>query len=277
MIDADLGLANLDIMLGVHAGATLDQVLDGAASVQEAVLGIEPNLWLIPASAGLMSVREVKPETREGFLRMLESLPWDMDVILVDVGAGIQPNVLSIHHPSFESVIVLNPQPTSLTDAYSLLKILRSRVGISRANVIVNQVTDGRVAQQTFAKLRDVAVKFSDIQLEYMGHWQFDEKITQAVMKRKILLDLDETSSSLTSLGLLAKRFREKWRLGESGFAPEKKLEKSDTFGLKWDHELGCFSGAGLSSATRYEDEMAQWAPGNTAGFWRTLLGEVNV
>ena len=102
--------------------------------------------------------------------------------------------MLSLHQPEFESVVVLTPEPTALTDAYGLIKLLRRQVGIKRASVIVNQVTDGREGTQTFQKLKDVAAKFVDVQLEYLGHWQRDEKITTGVIKRKILLDLDAGS-----------------------------------------------------------------------------------
>src|SRR6185312_4235564 len=101
-------------------------------------------------------------------------------------GAGIQENVLSLHRPEFESVVLLTPEPTALTDAYGLIKMLRRLVGIRRASVIVNQVTDGREGTQTFQRLKDVAAKFVDVQLEYLGHWQKDEKIKQAVIHRKI-------------------------------------------------------------------------------------------
>lgn len=241
LIDGDHGLANLDIILNVQPTATLDQVLEGEASIQEAVLGVEPNLWLIPAASGLVDFKNADLETRTRLLGVLEQCPWEMDFVIVDAGAGIGNNVLSLHHPQFESVVMLTPEPTSLTDAYGLIKLLR-RQGIKQASVVVNQVTDGREGTQVFQRLKDVAAKFVDIQLEYLGHWQRDEKIKQAIIQRKILLDLDSGASSLPSLQLLVKRFQTKF----SGQSDEKTMTG-----------------------------LAHVAPKNTGMFFRTLLGEV--
>lgn len=262
LVDADFGLANLEILMGVKAQVSLEQVLDGKATMAEAVLGIEPNLWLLPSSTGFMQARKWDSETKSRLIAMLEKCPWEMDLILVDCGAGIQENVISMHTPSYFSTVVLTPEPTSLADAYGLIKVLRNESRISRARVIVNQVTDGRQGQMTFQKLKEIADRFLDVQLVYLGHWQKDEKISQAVMKRKILLDLDAGASSpsktaspaISCLELIAKRIRQEC--------------------------LGDGEGADLKSARlltmgRFRDEPARIAPGNTARFWRTLLGEV--
>jgi flagellar biosynthesis protein FlhG len=236
LVDCDFGLANLDIILNVQPSATLEQVLDGTATIQEAVVGVEPNLWLIPAVSGLMDgvLKTEDALNRERLLDLLERFPWEMDFILMDIGAGIQPNVLSLHHPTFESLVVITPEPTSLTDAYGLIKMLKRHVGITRANVIVNQVTDGREGVRVFQRLNDVAKRFIDVELEYIGHWQKDEKITEAVIKRKILLDLNEGALSVPSLKLLAKRVQslgqnvDKSRLGPISAATPHEAESRD-------------------------------------------------
>ena len=253
LVDGDLGLANLDIILGAQAFATLEDVLDGRAQLHEAILGIEPNLWLIPAGSGLMDLRESGPRMRAKLAKLLENCPWDLDMILMDVGAGIQQNVLSLHHPSYESVVILTPEPTSLTDGYSLIKLLRNKVGIDRVHVIVNQVADGKEAQATFHRLKDVAARFVNVQLDYLGHVNRDEKITQSVMKRKILLDLDSEAPSLPCFELLSKRFK-------SVCADRAGNHVAQARALTW---------------SRFKDEPVHRAPGNTAKFWQTLLGEV--
>jgi flagellar biosynthesis protein FlhG len=266
LVDGDFGLANLDILLNVQHSvepvATLEQVLMGSATIQEAVVGIEPGLWLIPATSGLMDYKDADYATRENLIRMFEQCPWEMDFIIVDAGAGIQSNVLSLHDPEFESIVMLTPEPTALTDAYGLIKLLRRNSGIKRASVIVNRVTDGREGTQTFQKLKDVAARFIDVQLDYLGHWQKDEKVTEAVMKRKILLDLDSGALSVPSLQLLAKRFQAKFIEGVD-----------DTSSLS-QVRAGPISASPLRTG-RFRDEPAHQAPGNTAGFFRTLLGEV--
>lgn len=258
LVDGDLGLANLDILLGVQTGATLEQLLGGTASLQEAVIGVEPNLWLLPAAAGLFELRDADRPTREKVLALFEDFPWEMDLILVDVGAGIQPNVLSLHSPLFESVIVLSPEPTSLTDAYSLIKLLRRHAGVTRASAIVNQVTDGMEGQQTFKKLKEVAGRFIDVELEYLGHCARDEKFLQAVMKRKSLLDLNRGGPGMQCLELLAKRLL-------------------SLVSRKAQLEAGRRGGAQRAGITlgRFQEEPAHYAPRNTAHFFGKVLGEV--
>ena len=236
LVDGDFGLATLDILLGVQPAVTIEQVLDGHALIQEAILGVEPNLWLLPAAAGLSSLRRAAPDSRGRFLSLVDQCPWEMDVVLVDVGAGIQENVLSMHSPLFNSMVVLTPEPTSLTDAYGLIKLLRRTSSVTQVSVVVNQVTDGREAQKTFQKLKDVASRFVDVELEYLGHCQRDEKFPQAVMNRKILLDWDERSPAIASLELLARRI----------------LAKTE------ENATNAGFSAGLT--------------GNTTAFWRTLL-----
>jgi flagellar biosynthesis protein FlhG len=268
LVDCDFGLANLDILLNVQPAATLEQVLQNEATLQEAVVGVEPNLWLIPSVSGVVDgllnsnngFRGADSTTRDRLANLFSEFPWEMDFILLDVGAGIHQNVLSLHHPSFETTIVITPEPTSLTDAYGLIKVLKMQVGIRRAGVIVNQVADGREGSRVFQKLNDVANRFMDVQLEYIGHWQKDEKVTQSVLKRKILIDLDEGALSVPSLQLLTKRIQ----------------SSSQSFDNSVDKQrLGPISTGSALRTGRFKDEPAQVAPGNTAGFWRTLLGEV--
>ena len=110
LIDGDLGLANLDILLGVHASHTLEDVLNGTSPLQQAIVGIEPNLWLIPAASGFLEIREANEQTRNKLIHLFENCPWEIDLILVDVGAGIQENVVSLHNPTYLSAVVLTPE-----------------------------------------------------------------------------------------------------------------------------------------------------------------------
>jgi flagellar biosynthesis protein FlhG len=259
LVDGDFGLANLDIMLGVTGGssseradaATLEEVLSGEAQMQEVIIGIEPNLWLLPSSSGLLSGRKLGSGSKDRLLSLLETCPWEMDVILLDAGAGISDSVLSLHSPAHHSLVVLTPEPTSLADAYGLIKLLRRDSHVSRFGIVVNQVTDGREAQGVYQKLKDIAARFLDVQLEYMGHVNRDEKIIRSVMKRKTLLDFDREAPAAKCLELLGKRIM-------SG-------------------RLDCTEAETKAGLSRFQDETANAAPGNTAGFWRTLFGEVRV
>lgn len=251
LVDGDFGLANLDILLGVQPVSTLEQVLAGEARLQDAVIGVEPNLWLVPAASGIMNVRQSDLPTRQKIARLFDDCPWEMDLIIMDVGAGIQSNVLSLHSPAYKSVIVLTPEPTSLTDAYGLIKTLRKNTAVAEFHVLVNQVTDAREARATYQRLKDVADRFIDVRIEFLGHCERDEKITQAVMNRKILLDWNGSESgAVRSLRSLAVNVQEKFL--------EPSLAKSE---LEQESDTDLESSLSVGSLV-----------GNTARFWRTLL-----
>lgn len=239
LVDGDFGLASLDIMLGVQAGATFEQVLDGCARPQDAVVGVERNLWLLPASSGLLALQSASLDTRERLANLFSNLPWDIDLVFVDVGAGIQSNVLAMHSPLFASAIVVTPEPTSITDAYGLIKLLRKHALVTRAGVVVNRVTDAAQARTVFKKLKEVADRFLDVELDLLGHCLQDENFGHSVMNRRILLDWNEGSRAVPALQLLAKRMR--------ATGPDTDFQ----------------------TAIEFQDET------DTAGFFRTLLGGV--
>ncbi len=277
LVDGDFGLANLDIILGLNPGAgapgqsgasgghwvaTMEDIVDGRARISEAVLGVEPNLWIVPAASGVMEVRFAEEQLRERAISLFESCPWEMDVVLVDVGAGIHSRVLSLHSPAFRSVVVVTPEPTSITDAYGLIKLLRRQRLVTRPQIIVNQVTGEAEAEQVFHRLDEVAHRYIDgIELEYLGCVPRDEKISRSVRQRKILLDLDLESPAVPSFERLARRLSPQAR-GMAGVH------------RNVGHNTGQSPGEepGLS---RFTEEPARMAPGNSARFWRTLLGEV--
>jgi flagellar biosynthesis protein FlhG len=280
LVDGDLGLANLDIVLGVQPRATLEQVLGGEAELREALVGIEAGLWCLPAASGLLEARLADEETRRRLIGFFEVCPWEMDLILVDAGAGIQDNVLSLHGPLHESVVILTPEPTSMTDAYGLIKCLRRRMGVEDVTVVVNQVTDAREAQGTFAKLNEVAGRFLDVELAYAGHCPMDENFRRAVMKRRLLVDLNPGTPSVRCLELLAKRLgsgsskTSQEDLGKlSGRTVEKAMSGAQqaTDGRTAAPPRGLFS---PRTESRFKEELAGETPtvGNTAGFFRTLL-----
>jgi flagellar biosynthesis protein FlhG len=210
MIDGDFGLANLEILLNVQASATLEEVMRGDATIADAIIGVEPNLWLIPSASGLMAYREADLPTRQKIVTLLNDLPWSMDTVLIDGGAGVGDAVLNLHGMGHQSLVVVTPDPTSISDAYALIKQLRTRVGVSQIGVVVNFVTDGREAQGVFKHLQEVTTRFLDVRLEFVGHWERDEKVSQSVLRRKILLDLDSKARSIPSLNLLGKRIEER-------------------------------------------------------------------
>ncbi|MCM2277221.1 MAG: hypothetical protein NDJ89_04040 [Oligoflexia bacterium] len=234
LVDGDVERAGLDGHFEARHRATIGAVLEGRAGLDEALVALEPNLWLLPASSGVL---EAKGDARVSAL--FEACPWEMDLVLVDSGAGTRESVLRFHGPFHDSVVVVTPEPAAIAEAYGLLKLLRGHSGVRRAEVIVNRVTHEPEARLVFEKLKEVVDRFLGLELEYAGHCGYDENFTRAVMNRKILLDLNPGAPALPALELVSRRFRSRLSLN------------------------------------RIQDGPGQGKPGNTARFWRTLLGEV--
>jgi flagellar biosynthesis protein FlhG len=207
LVDGDFGLANLDLILGISTslasqGARLEEVIDGHARIQDAWVGVAPHLWLLPAASGLGQSFESRLDLEARLERLLTQMPWEMDFILIDAGAGQGENVQSLHLKSSESVIVLTPEPTSIADAYSLMKLLILQKRVCRFKILVNQVADARQALQAYHRLEGVVRRFLGVEIEFLGHVPRDERIAYSVMQKRLYVDLpwsEESQSKVQS------------------------------------------------------------------------------
>jgi len=239
LIDGDFGLANLDIVLNAQTEATVEQILNGTATIQSAILGIEPGLWLLPAGTGLSELRSAdRSEERAKILSLLQSIPWEMDFVIIDGGAGIHNHVLALQHPEFLSTVVMTPEPTSFTDAYGMIKIMNRDVGVENVGIVVNQVTDEAQALRCFQKLNQVVSNFLGFELNYIGHWKKDPRVIQSVMNRKILIDLDERSDC-ESLAEIAEEFEKRLRQQPGELEDQQCLSRHVTTDTFWNTILG--------------------------------------
>ncbi|MBL7716710.1 MAG: P-loop NTPase [Bdellovibrionales bacterium] len=253
LVDGDFGLANLDILLNIQPVATFEEVVSGQASMKEALIGVEPNLWLLPSGSGWLEARAWAPDFREKLVGLFEACPWEMDVILVDSGAGIHESVLSLHQHEVNSVVLLTPEPTAFADAYGLIKTLNRVKEIRDFKIVVNQVASEAEGEEIFNKFQGVCRKFLEVNLQFFGSICRDEKVTQAVMKRKILLDLDMRASAVQGLERISRRL-----IGHIGQGQTNEADGRIQF--------------------RFKDEPAQSAPWITQGLpvsdvMRSLLG----
>lgn len=207
LVDGDFGLANLDLILGISSGlvsqsARLEEVIDGQARIQDAWVGVAPHLWLLPACSGLGQSFEPRVDLESRLERLLAQLPWEMDFILIDAGAGQGENVQSLHLKRAESVIVLTPEPTAIADAYSLIKLLILQKRVGRFKILVNQVADARQALQAYHRLEGVVRRFLGVEIEFLGHVPRDERIAYSVMQKRLYVDLpwsEESQSKVQS------------------------------------------------------------------------------
>ena len=190
ILDADLGLGNLDVLLGLVPQHTIEDVLRGTHTLDEIVLSGPAGIHVLPASSGVARLTALTEAQQVMIQEQLAQLTSEMDVLLIDTGAGISPNVTFFASAADETIIVVSPEPTSLTDAYALIKVLARQYRERRFKVLVNQAKSPREAAEVFGKL-DVAVDhFLHVAVELVGAIPYDDYVHLAVMQQKALCEL---------------------------------------------------------------------------------------
>ena len=194
VLDADLGLANLDVVLNLHPKITLHDVFTGKASLDEAVIAAPGGFSVVLAGSGMVEYSRLTPEVRNQFLSVIETLTPRYDVILLDTGAGISDVVLFSDSLASEVMIVATPEPTSLTDAYAAIKVLAMQQKRQYVRLIVNQAArpgDGRAITSQLQQVLDRFVTTESgkpVRLMHMGDIPVDPTVREAVMRRQLLL-----------------------------------------------------------------------------------------
>ena len=192
VLDADLGLANLDVVLNLHPKITLHDVFTGKARLEDAILQAPGGFSVVLAGSGMVEYSRLTPEVRVEFLRIMDSLVPNYDVVLLDTGAGISDVVLFAVSLASEVLMVATPEPTSLTDAYATIKVLVGQQQRQVVRVLVNQ--SARTGQAITQQLQQVLDRFvvtkpdRPVRLIHMGDIPVDPEVRQAVMRRQLMM-----------------------------------------------------------------------------------------
>ncbi len=185
LLDADLGLANLDVLIDTPVRANLAHVVAGQRSLAEVVVDLPCGVQLVPGASGLARMADLNEFQRTKLMNDLSMLEEQNDVIIVDTGAGIGKNVLTFADGADTALIVVTPEPTSITDAYALIKVLARRKTQARISLLVNFATDRNEARATFNRISTVAREFLDVAIYDAGYILTDAKVPAAVRKRQ--------------------------------------------------------------------------------------------
>jgi flagellar biosynthesis protein FlhG len=190
VIDADLGLANLDTLLGLNPHATLRQVLRGECAITDALVEGPAGIRIVPAASGYEDLTQLTDGQRLTLLEQVDRLDGAFDVLLIDTGAGISANVTFFATAAQETVVVVTPEPTSLTDAYALIKVLATRYAEDSFAVLVNMARSEFEARKTFTQLTRVAERFLQVSLRWAGWVPYDSEVPEAVRRQQAVLEL---------------------------------------------------------------------------------------
>lgn len=189
IMDADLGLANIDVLLGLTPKQNIGHVLEGKKRIEEVIVNGPGRVRIMPASSGVQELTRLTDEQKLLMIEMLDELESEIDILLVDTGAGISDTVLYFNLAAQEKVIVVTSEPTSLTDAYALIKVLYTRHGERHFRILVNSVENEAAGKGVFAKISKVADHFLDgISLDYLGTIPHDPNVPRAVIQQRPLI-----------------------------------------------------------------------------------------
>jgi flagellar biosynthesis protein FlhG len=215
VLDADLGLANLDVVLNLYPKITLHDVFVGKARIEEAIVQAPGGFSVLLAGSGLVEYSRLSPEVRQDFLRIMAGLTPNYDIVLLDTGAGISDVVLFAVSLASEVLVVATPEPTALTDAYAIIKVLAGQQKRQTIRLVVNQTArlgDGRAIT---AQLQQVVDRFvpkqpgQPLRLVHMGDIPADPQVRQAIMRRQLLLQSMPGCPAALAIAQLAAKLQE--------------------------------------------------------------------
>lgn len=206
VLDADLALANIDTLLGLHPRGTLRHVLLGECGIAEVLLEGPAGVRIVPAASGFEDLTHLDAAQRLNLLDEIDRLEDTFDVLLIDNAAGISPNVLFFTVAAQDTLVVTTPEPTSLTDAYALIKVLSKRYAETEFSVLVNMARNETEARRAFQHLSRVAERFLSVSLRYEGQVPFDQELPEAVRRQSTVLDLAPSAPASRAFAFLAER-----------------------------------------------------------------------
>jgi flagellar biosynthesis protein FlhG len=184
LMDADMGLANVDIMLGLHTTYNLSHVLDGVKTLQEVIVEGPGGLKIIPAASGVRRMAQLTAMENAGIINAFSELNGELDVLIVDTAAGIADSVVSFCRAAQEVVVVVTDEPASITDAYALIKVLSRDYQLTRFRLLANMSKSEAHGRALYEKLARVCEQFLDVSIDYLGSVPFDHDLRDAVQKQ---------------------------------------------------------------------------------------------
>lgn len=184
ILDADMGLANVDILLGVYPKFNLSHVLSGEKTLPEIMMEGPSGIRIIPGASGIQKMAELSTTEQAAMIHAFSEIDQDLDVLIVDTAAGISASVVNFARACQEIIVVVCDEPTSLTDAYAFIKLLNRDYKLSNFHVITNMVKSVQQGQALFQKLTKVTDHYLDVTLRFVGTVPYDENLRKSVQKQ---------------------------------------------------------------------------------------------
>ena len=211
VVDADLGLANIDLLLGITTPYTLEHVATGEVSLEDIQVTGPGGIKIIPGGSGAQRLLRTSEEERASLMRSLRELDDQADFIIIDTGAGLSPNVLTFLKFVHEIIVVTTPEPTSVADAYATVKTIAYENPGASIMIVVNMARRPKNAKDIAGNISVVAKKFLGIDLDFLGSVPRDPMVLKAVaMQQPFLLSYPSSNASKAVIRLTEKLAGEK-------------------------------------------------------------------
>lgn len=206
ILDADMGLANIDVILGLAPKYNLSHVLSGEKALADVILEGPGGMQILPASSGIQEMAELSKGEKLALLDELGEFGGELDFLLIDTAAGIAGNVIYFNVAAREIIVVVSPEPTSITDAYALIKILYSNYGEKRFMLLANMVRNSSEAREVFLKVSNATSHFLNLSIDYLGYVLDDTRVTDAVRRQKAVAEIYPDSRASKCLQSIARK-----------------------------------------------------------------------
>ena len=206
IMDTDLGLGNLDVLLGITPRYNISHVISGEKSIADILVEGPGNMKILPASSGIQALTHLTHTQMDLISEQMLQIITLFDVVLIDTAAGISSNVLYFNASAHDVCVVVTPDLTAITDAYALIKVLSIQYGISGFGLLVNQVENPEEAREIFNHLELVTRQFLDVSIQFMGHIIKDENIPKGVRSQKMVSEMYPKSSASVCFNVLARQ-----------------------------------------------------------------------
>ncbi len=235
LLDADLGLANIDVVLGLHPKYDISHVMRGERSLEEVVVQGPSGMRIIPGASGIQAMAEMGPAEHAGLIRAFSDLAGDVDTLIVDTAAGISDTVLSFSRASHEIVVVVCDEPASITDAYAIIKLLNRDYGHQRFRILANMVRSAQEGRDLYNKMCRVTDRYLDVALSFMGAIPYDDNLRKAVRTQRPVVQAFPRSRVAQGFRNLARKVetwpRPRGASGQVQFFVERLIEFSGDYG----------------------------------------------
>lgn len=205
VLDGDFGLANLNIIMGLQSKHSIEDVMSGRKEIDEILLEGPHGMKIIPASSGILKMTQWSSSDQAYLMEKLESLTEQFDILLIDTGAGIHSDVAYLNAAANEILVIATPEPTSIADAYALMKIMSHNYKVNQFKLLINMVDSAHESKVVYQNLLEVSDQFLNIRIEYLGYVLKDAKVNQSILKRKLLCDYYPHSHASRCLNVISK------------------------------------------------------------------------